>query len=452
MSEEKLNVIYIVCHDVGRHLGVYGADVNTPNLDKFAKENVTFTKAFGNSAVCSPSRGCAMSGRYSHNNGVVGLTQFGWRFYDGVKTIVDYMKENNYYTVHCGLSHEGEEGDHRYDMDFEVSWQSRNVENALDDAITYLRSHKKEDKPFYMNVGLQEVHGCVWDAKGAVEKETSRLNTVYGGPTPKEKTYLPDFFPNRKEYVDMMSRFQSSVEYMDKEIQRLFDTIEEYGYSENTVVVFTTDHGITGLRAKGTLYETGTGIALFIQMPKKHKKQMVCEHLIQNIDFNPTFLDAIGCKIPNELQGKSFWNLLTDNDYTPHKHIFTEWNFGGPIDDYQPIRTIRTKKYHYIKNLGSKPKYWWLKDEVPKDYDYKNHKNEYGGPGIDCERIGSKEELYDLENDPDEYKNLANDKNLNEIKQDFSDKVDKWMNDTDDFALTNDKPKIPAEPGWGKLY
>jgi len=452
MSKEKLNIIYVVCHDLGRHLGVYGADVKTPVLDKFAKENVTFTKAFGNSAVCSPSRGCAMSGRYSHNNGVVGLTQFGWRFYDDVKTIVDYMKEIDYYTVHCGLSHEGEEGNHRYDMDFEVSWRSRGVENAVDDAITYLRSHKEDDKPFYMNVGLQEVHGCVWDSPTAVTDKTSRLNTIYGGPTPTEDTYLPNFFPNRPEYVNMMSRFQSSVEYMDKELERLFDTIEEYGYSENTVVVFTTDHGITGLRAKGTLYETGTGISLMVQMPKKYKKPMTFNHLIQNIDFNSTFLEAVGADIPSELQGKSFWKLLTDEDYTPHEHIFTEWNFGGPIDDYKPIRTIRTHKYHYIRNYGKPPKYWWLKDEVPVDYDYKNYENEYGGPGIDCKRAGLEDELYDLTNDSDEYKNLNNDTSLKEIKKDLSDKIDQWMQDTNDFVLTNKIPKLPAEPGWGKLY
>ncbi|MGE5557645.1 MAG: sulfatase-like hydrolase/transferase [Bacillota bacterium] len=77
MTHEPLNVIYIVCHDLGKHLGCYGVPVESPNLDTFAAEGVKFTSAFCASPCCSPSRGCAMTGKYAHNNGQIGLSHMG---------------------------------------------------------------------------------------------------------------------------------------------------------------------------------------------------------------------------------------------------------------------------------------------------------------------------------------------------------------------------------------
>ena len=107
---DRPNILYFVVHDIGRHMGCYGAPVATPNLDAFAASGVPFTNAFGNSAACSPSRICAMTGLYAHTSGGVGLAHMGWPLADDVLTIVDHLGAAGYETIHSGMQHERDEG------------------------------------------------------------------------------------------------------------------------------------------------------------------------------------------------------------------------------------------------------------------------------------------------------------------------------------------------------
>ena len=99
IAEEKTmkspNILYFVCHDLGRMLGCYGARVATPNLDRFAADGVKFTNAFCSSPACSPSRGCAMTGQYAHTNGLMGLVNGGWTIPKEKKTIGQYQSSSS---------------------------------------------------------------------------------------------------------------------------------------------------------------------------------------------------------------------------------------------------------------------------------------------------------------------------------------------------------------------
>jgi arylsulfatase A-like enzyme len=446
-----VNIIYIVVHDLGRHLGCHGAKVHTPNLDRFARENVQFNRAFCNSAVCSPSRGCAMTGLYAHNNGIVGLSHFGWRVHDHVKTLVDYFNEAGFETVHCGLSHEGEEGNLRYQIEHERTWASRNAENSFDDAITYLKNRQPGDPPFYLNIGTQEVHRCLWERDVEKNGQPSRLHSVYGGPVPDERVYLPPGTPDIPLFRDLFARFQPAVEFMDREIERLLRAIEETGHADNSLIVFTTDHGIFNLRGKGTLYDQGMATALLMRLPGKLKKQMTTDSLVQNIDLAPTLLEAAGVPVPDHLPGRSLWPLLTGGEYQPHEHIFTEWNFGGPPDDYNPIRAVRTERWHYLRNFNPDMPYRLLPDEIPPDADPAILDPGWGVPCMDKTRCQPPEELYDLRNDPLELDNLAGKPEFREVCRELGSEIDDWMHATDDFLLTGEKPSPPAPPGFGPL-
>lgn len=103
---ERLNIIYFVCHDLGKQLGCYGAGVETPNLDRFAAEGVQFNRASTNAVACSPSRGCAMTGQYSHSNGLMGLVNRGWSLPVERQTIVDGLNAAGYETNNFGIQHE----------------------------------------------------------------------------------------------------------------------------------------------------------------------------------------------------------------------------------------------------------------------------------------------------------------------------------------------------------
>lgn len=441
-----MNIIYIVCHDLGRHLGCYGIPVQTPNLDRFAAGGVRFDRAYCNSAVCSPSRGCAMTGQYAHNNGMVGLSHFGWRIRDEVPTIVDRFNAASIETVHCGLSHEGPEGDNRYNIDHEVSWDSRHVEHSVDDAIRYLDDRDSSDeRPFYLNIGTQEVHRCIWGVDNDSEGRPSRLHTKYGGSIPSGEVYLPPQVPDTPTYRDMFGRFQAAIQYMDGEMGRLFDAIERNGHRENSLIIFTTDHGPAGPRGKGTLYNWGMEIALLAQMPGG-AKGATCPHLIQNIDLVPTWLEAAGLDLPEDLPGRSFLPVVRGGDYTPYTEIFTEWNYGGGYDDYSPARAILTPEYHLIRHFGETRNHSplpeaWLGHDAPSEFSSSlewTHSLPNDAPV----------ELYDVIHDPEERIDLANSAEHGEIRAALAAKIDEWMEATDDYLLTNQRPKPTAKPGF----
>jgi len=97
------NIIYIIVHDLGTALGSYGdPNVRTPRLDEFAAQGVRFTNYFCCSTCCSPSRGCIMTGRYAHTNGLIGLANRNWHLPDSELTIVDYLNQAGYETVNIG--------------------------------------------------------------------------------------------------------------------------------------------------------------------------------------------------------------------------------------------------------------------------------------------------------------------------------------------------------------
>jgi len=440
-----MNIIYLVCHDLGRWLGCYGRAVESPNLDRFFRGNIQFNRAFCSSAVCSPSRGCAMTGSYAHSNGLMGLSHHGWKI--TTPTIVDYFNEGGYDTLHCGLSHEGYVGENRYQVDMEASWRSRNAENAFDDAIAFLRQRRGGGgRPFYLNIGTQEVHRCQWDSDDCA-LPSSRLNRVYGGAVPQESVCLPATAPDREIFREHFSRFQASIRYFDEQFGRLVEAIERYGHQENTLVVVTTDHGIAAARGKGTLYDLGTEIALAVQMPQSLRRSFVSEHLIPNIDFTPTLLDAAQLPLPKNIQGKSFWGLLAGENYTPHEMIFQEWNCGGGQEDYHPVRAVRTQDARYLRNYEPRGLGEPLPHKIPENYT--PSQDSFIRPWPDFSEVRPSEEFYDLARDPDEMDNCAEKLSWKEKKAFASSLVDIWMKETHDPLLLGIAPKENGKKGWG---
>lgn len=444
--DSRPNIVYIVCHDIGRHLGCYGRGVRTPHLDRFASQGIRFDAAYANSAVCSPSRGCAMTGLPAHQNGIMGLSHFGWRFFPGVRTIVDEMNDAGYETIHCGLSHEGDEGDHRYQIDFEVSWESRMAARAVDDAIAVLRSRRDTAKPFYMNVGFHEAHQFLWSKDTDPAGFPSYFRRVHGDPRDPGEVMLPPQSPDTPAFREMFARFETSVTHMDAQAGRLFATLDETGLSERTWVVFTTDHGVFGLRAKSTLYGAGTEIALLIRPPGPPVFPSACHHLIQNIDFFPTFSEIATGTVPRHLPGQSLLPLLQGKTWTPHPQIFQEWNFGGGRDDFHPSRAIRTRSHLFIHNFEPRAELLYTPDDFPPSLPAKPPAE--GALGSIPGTLRPAVELYDLASDPGELQNIAEDPRCAVSVAEFESRLHDHMVATSDFLLGKQIPVPPAAPGF----
>ncbi|NRA40458.1 MAG: sulfatase-like hydrolase/transferase, partial [Planctomycetes bacterium] len=232
----KPNIIYFVCHDLGRHLGCYGLPFENPRLSEFAEKGVIFDRAFCTSPACSPSRMCAMTGQYAHVSNGMGLAHMGWPLGDDVPSIVEYLKAAGYETAHVGHEHEWHPHSGRYDFEGNNHWDDSTCEHAITDAITFLKT-KQSDKPFYLNIGTQEVHACRFTRPEIVDE-------CYDGRTPADDTILPLYAEDTDEAREFMGGFQSAIQYMDTQFGRLLDALKESTYADNTIVIFTTDHGI----------------------------------------------------------------------------------------------------------------------------------------------------------------------------------------------------------------
>ena len=433
---DRPNIIYFVCHDLGRHLGCYGLPLQSPRLDKFGQDGIIFDRAFCSSPACSPSRQCAMTGQYAHVSNGMGLAHMGWPLSDDTPSIVEYLKEAGYETAHVGLEHEWHPHSGRYDVEAAMHWDDWICENAITDAITYLET-KQSDKPFYLNVGTQEVHAVRFTQDHIVEE-------CYDGRTAAEDTVLPLYARDDAAARRFMGGFQSAISYMDTQFGRLLDYLEQSAYADNTIVIFTTDHGICPpnvKRSKGTLYEAGVAITLMMQLPKGMKQGYRVDDLIPNIDFVPTLLDAAGAEIPERVNGKSFWPLLNGGNYTANDIVFTERNFHGEkmkeddpdyINLLDPVRAARTDRYHYIR--------WYepgLKPEAIPDH-CKHDDNER-----------HEERLYDVIQDGLECVDISTRPEYRHVLADMRARMDQWMQDTNDWLLDGKRPQQPCADGWG---
>ncbi len=447
-----MNILYFITHDTGRFLGCCGRPIPfSPNLDRFAAEGVRFANAHCSAPCCGPSRNCAMTGKYSHVTGTLGLGGMGWLLPDEEQTVVDYMNTAGYETFHAGFCHERLYGEMRYQIDGkpgdEKLWKC-DARLVVDHAIEYL-NQRDGSKPFYMNLATHETHASNLGGNMAER---------HGGPVPLDRAWVPPTEPDLPETRERWAHFGASLQYVDLHFGRLMRALDELGLRDDTLVVYTTDHGTGCQRGKMHIYEPGTEIALLVRPPSGMKTGYVAEHLIPNIDFMPTWLEAAGVPVPGGINGRSFWPLLKGGDYTPNECIFTERNFHGHyrsryektfVDKYDPQRSVHTRDFHYVRHMRplAVPRPWY-RCEIGGYEKIEGRLGEFL-PVEDQARPSA--ELYDLRHDPWEQHNVAGQGANAEIENDLSARLDRWMRDTNDPALSPEMPRpLQDPPVWPK--
>ncbi len=445
------NIVYFVCHDLGRHLGCYRLPFSTPHLDRFAGEARRFTQAFCASPACSPSRACAMTGRYAHCTGAIGLSHMGWPLDLGHRTIIDDLNTAGYATIHSGINHERHPRTDRYAVDLPETWDDFSAASAVSKAIAHL-ARRESNRPFYLNVSTSEPHPSTWKEVG------DRIP----GPVPPDEVVVPLNFPDSPLVRETVGAFQSSIIEMDRRFGELMEALDRFGLRETAWVIFTTDHGINGLGGKGTLYDLGTQTALMVRAPDGSGAGTVCDALVSNIDLRPTLCELAGVPAPDVVDGKSFAPLLRGEIHREHEAIFTERNFHGEyrqrpqskddtgfIDLFDPIRSIRTSQYHYIRwwHPDGNPHYGPIPPCFPPGYEPDGETFWNAWPPPDFPRRA--EALFDVTRDALEWVDLAGRPEYQEVKRSLNSQLEEWMTATDDFLLTGKRPVRPMEPGWG---
>jgi arylsulfatase A-like enzyme len=416
------NILVFVSHDTGRHIGPYGIPgVRTPNADRLAREGVLFENAFCAAPGCCPSRAALFSGRSPHAVGVLGQTGAwaGFRFAAEATHAAAHFGELGYESLLLGLAHEvagaGCSDSHFDDIGFDLRSSSRTLfakdvggeMNALLDART------APERPFYLQIGTQETHTPY--CRDGVAPYTADGITVPASPA------LADAPGTRQQFADL----QGSVNRLDEGLGHALRVLDERGLAENTLVVFTTDHGLPMPREKTTLYDRGIGVFMIIRYPGVVAGGSRNDQLISQLDVLPTLIEAAGGTPAPALEGRSFLPLLTGTDYRPRDMHFAEKTYHT---SYDPMRCIRTTRYKYIFNFESvRPENYCL-DIYNKPVLLENF-------SALPYRPARFDELYDLTADPGETTNLAELPAHQEQRREFAGALFDWMTATDDPLL-----------------
>jgi arylsulfatase A-like enzyme len=293
------------------------------------------------------------------------------------------------------------------------------VNAVADGVIEFLHSDAAHAQPFLLSVGCYEVH--------------RRFELPeYTRGDPASVTVHP-FLRDTPEVREDLAWFHGSIEFMDQHVGRILDALRASGLEQNTIVVFTTDHGAALLRAKGTLYDPGIGTALIVRWPGHVAENQTCNELLSNVDLLPTLIELAGGTPGPMIQGRSFASLLTGGSWTPRPAVFSENNYR---DEYDPMRAIRTGRYKYIRSF--EPQFGHpISKDIRRSHSILSLRVE------DCAARPAVE-LYDLETDPHEVRNLADDPACLEVRNDLAGQLHQWMVDTSDPLLAG---PIAAPPG-----
>lgn len=410
-DETADNVLVVHWHDLGRYLGVYGhTDVSSPRLDRLAAEGILFTRAHATAPLCSPSRGSLFTGRYPQSNGLVGLAHHGWEYRSGVRTLPEILSESDWHSALFGMQHETSYPSRLGFDEFDVS--NSYCEYVVERTEQWLRDHDRR-RPFFLTAGFFETHRPY---------PRDRYE-----PADATAVALPDYLPDTGEVRQDMADFYGSIKTADAAVGRILDTLAATGLDASTWVVFFTDHGPAFPRAKSTLYDAGTGIAMIVRPPTRMGlAPRVYDEMFSGVDLVPTLLGLLGVDEPDDIEGISHARaLLTPDDTTPvREHVYMAKTYH---DSFDPIRAIRTKEYSYIENYAHRPllDLPWDIEESPSGHAV--------APLVTAPRPGR--ELYDLRSDPSETNNLLGSDDTGHadaIAADLAVRLHEWRQQTGD--------------------
>ncbi len=408
-----MNFIYIHTHDSGREMEPYGAGTHNPALMKLAKESIMFRNAHCVAPTCSPSRAAMLTGMTAHNSGMYGLAHRGFCLNDYSQHLAQYLARNGYYTTLIGVQHEAADantiGYHETHADHVKKGKPAIVSDArsLELALDFLNKQNPENKPFFLSFGMRSTHRKFMET----DNESDGFVRL---PYP-----MMDTPKNRHDYCEYLK----TLDIVDYCVEKLLDKLEELGLSNNTAIMFTTDHGISFPQMKGTLYDGGTGVALMFRIPGK--EPFITDALVSHIDVFPTICDILELNKPEWLQGKSMMPIINQEAEQINNYIFTETTYHAT---YEPARAIRTQNMKFIRFFEEDTKIRLA------NIDTSACKETFiSSPLHTLQR--PKEMLFDLAADPSERINLVDVPEYADVYNELSELLHQHMTETNDPLL-----------------
>jgi N-sulfoglucosamine sulfohydrolase len=445
------NFLFCIADDWGwPHAGAYGDQVvKTPTFDRLAEEGILFEHSYVSSPSCTPSRNAILTGQYHWR---LGEGANLWSTLDvNIPVYPLLLEEAGYFIGHwrkCWGPGDLQAGG------YTEQYPGGPAFDGFEDFMNQL----PEGQPFCFWFGSPDPH------------RGYKLNSGKESGIDIDAITLPAFYPDEEIIKSDLADYYWEVQRFDADCGKAIALLEELGYLENTVIFMTGDNGIPFPRCKSNLYDMGTREPLAIRWGDVIKPKRVVQDFVSFTDFAPTILELAGVEIPEVMTGKSLLPIFTSDKNGWISKDRTQIIFGkerhvpaqeAPSMAGYPCRSIRTAKWQYIYNFepdrwpagvpegashpsgkfadtdGGPTKHFLmtLKDdpELKKYYDWSYAKR-------------PREELYDMENDPDQLVNLAGQSEYMEVQKELNEKLFSLLRESQDPRITGGGEKFDQYP------
>ena len=421
IAAEKKNVVFLICDDLNCDLGSYGHPlVKTPNIDRLAEQGTRFDRAYCQYALCGPSRASFLTGLYPDQTLIHKNAIYIREHIPNVTTVSQMYRNNGFFATRIGKlyhynvpKHIGTSGhDDPYSWNYTINPRGRDVEEEskiftlkpgtfgatlswlaaegtdeeqtdgmiADAAVAELQRYHREDRPFFLAVGLFRPHTPYVAPKKYFDMYPLDQIVVPEVPEGYDKT-IPEpalkSIRRKKEQINLaddlakqaIQAYYATISFADAQVGKVLETLETTGLAKDTVVVFTSDHGYHmgehGHWQKTTLFENATRVPLIISSPDQRDKGGVVTSPVEMVDIYPTLAELSGLEAPDFLSGVSLAASMDNSSVKPRESALSQYMQGY---------SIRTERFRYTE---------W---------------GEKGAEGV---------ELYGCQDDPEELKNLA---------------------------------------------
>lgn len=410
------NILWIVSEDNSPFIGVYGDEfATTPNIDHFATQAVRYTNAFATAPVCAPSRSTLITGMYPSSLGTQHMRST-YPVPSFVKFFPRYLREAGYYTSNNAKK------------DYNTIDQPEAWDESSNKA-TY--KNRKPGQPFFavFNIGIShesQVHNPIPVAE--LKHDPQRVP-------------IPPYHPRTPEMKHDWAQYYDRIQAMDEQVGRILKELDESGLSENTIVFYYSDHGGVLGRSKRFMYESGLRIPLIIRFPERYsdlapgKPGSATDRIVTFVDFAPTILSLANIQLPGYFQGEAF---LGEQQGSPREYAFA---FRGRMDErFDMIRSVRDKKFRYIRNFmphkiyGQYLNYLWRAPSMVS-WEKAWKSGELNDVQSAFWRQKPPEELYDVEADPHNIRNLAGHTQYKEVLHRMREANRQWILEQKDVGF-----------------
>ncbi|EOO03380.1 putative n-sulfoglucosamine sulfohydrolase protein [Phaeoacremonium minimum UCRPA7] len=461
-SKEHRNVLLMVADDLGLMLGCYGLKaIKTPHADQLAADGTKFINAFASTASCSGSRSTIYTGLHTHQNGQYGLQQ-GWchfQTHDHIETTPQIFNSLGYQTGIIGKVHVGPAA--VYPWEWFAPSLSRDVRENAAEAGRFFDKAAETGRPFHLTVGLRDPHRD--ETREGFGNDEDDVKDIQVPDYKSENVEIPPFITDVPELRTELVEYYKSVSRMDLGIGLILKELKKRGLDQNTLVIFVSDNGAPFLNSKTTLYDAGVRLPLIVRQPGG-KTGVVNPNMISFLDILPTCIEWAGykdsdIKTANSEKspvrpGTPFLRILQEGEIASSEkwtqHVFGSHTFHE-VQNYWPTRFMRDHKYKYHRNIAWRLDFPFASDlysslsweGIRNSEPVSNEQSDTPEIMIGRRRLQSyifrgPEELFDLENDPEEIDNLARNPEFETVLKEMRSKLEDMQYQTDDPWLFRD--------------